>query len=155
MQRLLLCKYMHNICIVCSVFFNLQYRFYGESVVNECLKTNTHHIDVSGEPEFLERMQLNYDETAFNSNTYIIGSCGFDSVPADLGFLFTKNEFVGQLSHVDSYLSICSNGGSVNINYATWESLIHGFANAKNLGPIRKRIFEKKLPKSKFKSPNR
>jgi short subunit dehydrogenase-like uncharacterized protein len=66
---------------------------------------------VSGEPEFLERVQLNYDRAALDSSTYIIGSCGFDSVPADMGLVFTKNECHGELSHVDSYMTVSSNGG--------------------------------------------
>lgn len=64
-------------------------------MIKECLKTNTHHIDTSGEPEFLEHMQLKYNQQAFEKNTYIVGSCGFDSVPADLGFSFTKSQFEG------------------------------------------------------------
>jgi short subunit dehydrogenase-like uncharacterized protein len=55
-------------------------------------------------------MQLEYNQQAINSNTYIIGSCGFDSIPADIGFLYTKNLFDGQLAYVESYLSIDSNG---------------------------------------------
>lgn len=74
-----------------------KYRFYGEAVIKECLKTNTHHVDVSGEPEFLERMQLKYNDQAFETSTYIVGSCGFDSVPADLGFNYTKSQFDGEI----------------------------------------------------------
>jgi short subunit dehydrogenase-like uncharacterized protein len=48
---------------------------------------------VSGEPEYLENMQLLYGKKAAEKDVCIIGSCGFDSVPADLGFLFTKNSF--------------------------------------------------------------
>ena len=69
------------------------YRFYGEKVIRECVKTGTHHLDVSGEPEFLERMQLNYNKEALDNNVFIVGSCGFDSVPADLGLIYTKNNF--------------------------------------------------------------
>jgi short subunit dehydrogenase-like uncharacterized protein len=54
---------------------------------------NTHHIDISGEPEFLEKIQLKYNQTALEKNVYVIGSCGYDSVPADIGVLFTKQAF--------------------------------------------------------------
>ena len=64
-------------------------------MIKECVKTGTHHIDVSGEPEFLERMQLNYNQAAKDANIFIVGSCGFDSVPADMGVVFTKKMFEG------------------------------------------------------------
>ena len=56
-------------------------------------------------------MQLLYNEKAKENNTFIIGSCGFDSVPADLGLAYTKNQFNGDLAYVDSFLSLSSNGG--------------------------------------------
>ncbi len=42
------------------------YRFYGEQVVKACLASGAHHLDISGEPQFLETMQLKYDEEAKN-----------------------------------------------------------------------------------------
>ena len=80
-------------------------------MVKECVKTSTHHIDVSGEPEYLEKMQFLYDEKAIETNTFIVGSCGFDSVPADLGVAFTKNQFNGDLAYIESFLTLESNGG--------------------------------------------
>ena len=62
-------------------------------IVKQCLLSSTHHIDVSGEPEFLETMQLKYNTEAIEKNVFVIGSCGFDSVPADIGVLFTQNMF--------------------------------------------------------------
>jgi short subunit dehydrogenase-like uncharacterized protein len=56
-------------------------------------------------------MQLKYDQQAVETNTYIVGSCGFDSVPADIGLAFTKSQFNGDLAHVESYLTLQSNGG--------------------------------------------
>jgi len=40
------------------------YRFFGENVVRICIDNLTHYVDVSGEPEFIERMILNYGEVA-------------------------------------------------------------------------------------------
>lgn len=57
-----------------------QYRYYGEEVVRQCLITNTHHLDFTGEPEFMEKIQLKYNDEAFKKNIFIISGCGFDSV---------------------------------------------------------------------------
>ncbi len=72
---------------------DLQYRFHGERVVKCCVESKTHHIDISGEPEFLEKIQLNYNKQAHESNVFVVGSCGFDSVPCDMGVVYTQNQF--------------------------------------------------------------
>lgn len=48
---------------------------------------------MSGEPEYLEKMQLKYGAQAKEKDVYVIGSCGFDSVAADFGVFLTKNYF--------------------------------------------------------------
>lgn len=50
-------------------------------------------------PQFLERMQLEYHTKALDRGVYVIGSCGFDSVPADLGVLYTQRQFKGRKLH--------------------------------------------------------
>jgi hypothetical protein len=37
-------------------------RFYGEAVVEACVETGAHHLDISGEPAFLEKVQLKYHQ---------------------------------------------------------------------------------------------
>ena len=51
--------------------------------------------------QFLEGMQLNYNSQAADKGVYIIGSCGFDSIPADMGVLYTRNQFKG--THIWTY----------------------------------------------------
>ena len=45
------------------------YRFYGEPVVEACVEAGTSHVDISGEPEYLEKMQLKYHEVC-NTSMY-------------------------------------------------------------------------------------
>lgn len=51
-------------------------------------------------------MQLLYHNLAAEKGIYIVGSCGFDSVPSDMGVLFTRNKFQGELNGVEGFLSI-------------------------------------------------
>lgn len=46
--------------------------------------------------QFLEGMQLNYNSQAADKGVYVIGSCGFDSIPADMGVLYTRDQFKGK-----------------------------------------------------------
>jgi short subunit dehydrogenase-like uncharacterized protein len=43
----------------------------------------------------MEKMQLDYHKAAEEKGVYAISSCGFDSVPADLGTVFLMNKFQG------------------------------------------------------------
>ncbi|CAF0812957.1 unnamed protein product [Brachionus calyciflorus] len=140
-------------CQKASIVINCvgPYRFYGEIVIKQCVENGTHHLDVSGEPEYLERMQLLYDHKAFENGVFIIGSCGFDSVPADLGVLFMQDNFKNDLSCVESYLSFDFGNKPASFNYATWESAVYGFASAKNLGKIRRELFKTRLPKPEYR----
>jgi short subunit dehydrogenase-like uncharacterized protein len=66
---------------------------YGDAVVAACAEAGTDYVDLTGEPEFVDRMWLRYHEQAKRSGARIVHSCGFDSIPHDLGVFFT----VGQL----------------------------------------------------------
>jgi len=48
----------------------------GEEVVRACVAEGTHHLDLSGEPQFLEVMQLKYNKEAEETGAYVIGACG-------------------------------------------------------------------------------
>ena len=66
---------------------------YGEPLVAACAEAGTDYVDLTGEPEFVDLMWLRYHEQAQRSGARLVHSCGFDSIPYDLGALFT----VGQL----------------------------------------------------------
>ncbi|KAK1328123.1 hypothetical protein QTO34_012546 [Cnephaeus nilssonii] len=84
------------------------YRFYGEPVVKACVENGTSCIDISGEPQFLELMYWKYHEKAAEKGVYIIGSSGFDSIPADMGVIYTSSKINGTLTAVESFLTINS-----------------------------------------------
>ncbi len=65
------------------------YLNYGEPLVRACVEAGTHYVDLTGEPEFVEEMQYKYHETAAKKGIRIVNSCGFDSIPHDLGALYT------------------------------------------------------------------
>lgn len=126
------------------------YTLYGEPVVKACLVTGTHHLDISGEPLFLENMQLKYHEEAKEKGIYIIGACGFDSIPCDVGISLIKKKFQGDINSVETYLQFNSRE-SEPINTGTWKSLVNGIHNAGLLKDVRRqlnqRIFKKHAPK--------
>jgi short subunit dehydrogenase-like uncharacterized protein len=62
---------------------------YGEPVVAACAAAGTDYVDLTGEPEFVDLMWLRYQERAESTGARLVHSCGFDSIPYDLGALFT------------------------------------------------------------------
>ncbi|XP_044185580.1 saccharopine dehydrogenase-like oxidoreductase [Thunnus albacares] len=122
------------------------YRFYGEPVVKACIENGAHYIDICGEPQFLERMQLEYHAKALERGVYVIGSCGFDSIPADLGVLYTQRQFKGTLTAVESFLAITSGPEGSSGHDATWQSAVYGFADSGSLRQLRKKFGHKPLP---------
>jgi short subunit dehydrogenase-like uncharacterized protein len=64
---------------------------YGEPLVAACAAAGTDYVDLTGEPEFVDLMWLRYHEQALSSGARLVHSCGFDSIPYDLGALFTVN----------------------------------------------------------------
>ncbi len=65
------------------------YILYGEPLVAACAQAGTDYVDLTGEPEFVDQMWLRYHEQAQRSGARLVHSCGFDSIPYDLGALFT------------------------------------------------------------------
>ncbi len=68
------------------------YLEYGEPLVAACAQAGTDYVDLTGEPEFVDRMYLAHHERAVETGGRIVHACGFDSVPHDLGALFTVRQ---------------------------------------------------------------
>ena len=65
---------------------------YGEPLVAACAGAGTDYVDLTGEPEFVDLMWLRYHEQAQRSGARLVHSCGFDSIPYDLGVLYTVSQ---------------------------------------------------------------
>jgi short subunit dehydrogenase-like uncharacterized protein len=70
------------------------YQRYGEPLVRACADAGTDYVDLCGEPAWMARMIAQYDAAAKASGARIVFSCGFDSIPFDLGVLFLQDEAV-------------------------------------------------------------
>ncbi|EAQ98873.1 saccharopine dehydrogenase family protein [Congregibacter litoralis] len=61
------------------------YAQYGSNMVDACARLGTDYVDLNGEPLWMKDMIAAHDETARDSGARIVFSCGFDSLPSDLG----------------------------------------------------------------------
>ncbi|MEM9939649.1 MAG: saccharopine dehydrogenase NADP-binding domain-containing protein [Pseudomonadota bacterium] len=67
------------------------YQLYGEPVVAACCETGTDYVDLCGEPAWMHEMIGKYESKAQASGARIVFSCGFDSIPFDLGVWFLQD----------------------------------------------------------------
>ncbi|MCA2224339.1 saccharopine dehydrogenase family protein [Nonomuraea aurantiaca] len=65
------------------------YLRYGEPLVAACAEAGTHYLDLTGEAEFVDRMYVRHHRQATATGAKLVHACGFDSIPYDLGVLFT------------------------------------------------------------------
>ena len=66
------------------------YQLYGEGLLKACAEAGTHYVDLCGEPGWMYDMIGKYQDTASNSGARLVFSCGFDSVPFDLGVQYVQ-----------------------------------------------------------------
>lgn len=68
------------------------YQLYGEPLVAACAKHGTDYVDLCGEPAWMRKMIDAHEDAAKASGARIVFSCGFDSIPFDLGVFFLQEK---------------------------------------------------------------
>ena len=66
------------------------YAKYGSDVVAACAELGVHYCDLTGEVHWMRRMIDTHQDAARDSGAIIVHTCGFDSVPSDLGTYFVQ-----------------------------------------------------------------
>ncbi|CAL1392207.1 unnamed protein product [Linum trigynum] len=115
------------------------FRLYGDPVVAACAETGCDYLDICGEPEFTERMEVNYHDQAVEKGSLIVSACGFDSIPAELGWMFNSKQWPSAAvpNQIEAYLSLESEKTIVG-NFGTYESAVLGVANMDKLQELRR-----------------
>ncbi|SCG39518.1 saccharopine dehydrogenase family protein [Micromonospora halophytica] len=65
------------------------YVHHGEPLVAACAAAGTDYVDITGEPEFVDLMYLRHHAEAVRTGARLVHTCGFDSIPHDLGVWYT------------------------------------------------------------------
>lgn len=66
------------------------YQLYGSDLVKACAAAGTDYVDLCGEPAWMHEMIGTHANAAKASGARIVFSCGFDSVPFDLGVFYLQ-----------------------------------------------------------------
>jgi len=117
------------------------YRYFGDYVVDACLEGGAHYVDISGETDWIEKNAIRCQDKAREKGLFIVSSCGFDSVPSDLGMVWVENFYRknnARLSCVDEYVE--HTGPDVPGNATTYRALVDGYGNIESSKQVRKEI---------------
>jgi len=76
--------------VICSTVG--PYALYGSALVAACVGRGTHYCDLTGEVHWMRRMIDLHHDAARASGSRIVHTCGFDSIPSDLGVWFVQRE---------------------------------------------------------------
>ena len=74
------------------------YQLYGEKIIKTCISTGTDYVDLCGEPGFMHKIISECSSEAKETGARVVFSCGFDSIPFDLGVLFVQEEVMSKLN---------------------------------------------------------
>jgi saccharopine dehydrogenase (NAD+, L-glutamate forming) len=106
------------------------YLTHGEPLVAACADAGTDYVDLTGEPEFVDRCYTRYHRRAAESGARLVHSCGFESIPHDLGAYFTVRQLPEDVPlRLRGFLRV-----SATVSGGTYQSAITG------LSRIRQRV---------------
>lgn len=115
------------------------YALYGETLIKTCVATGTDYCDLTGEPQWIAKMLEKYQEPAKLSGARIVNSCGFDSVPSDLGVYFLQRQ---------SKLEFEQTCSQVLMRVKTMKGAASGGTVASMMNLVKEATFDSKLRKS-------
>ena len=72
------------------------YQLYGEELIKQCAEQGTDYVDLSGEPSWMHETIGQHSAAAKASGARIVHSCGFDSIPFDLGVYCLQQHAITQ-----------------------------------------------------------
>ncbi len=92
------------------------YQLHGEPLLQACVDTGCDYLDLCGEPAWMAQMIQRHHAAALASGARIVFSCGFDSVPFDLGVRFLQHHAIQRdghpLRHVQGRVMVMKGGFS-------------------------------------------
>lgn len=100
---------------------------YGEPLVAACAAAGTDYVDLAGEPEFVDRMYVRHHTRARQTGARLVHACGFESIPFDLGALFTVQQLpAGVPIQLRSFVS-----GRVQLSGGTFRTAVTAFSRTR------------------------
>ena len=114
------------------------YALYGSDLVEACVNQGTHYCDLTGETQWMAKMIDAHQDAAEASGARIVHTCGFDSIPSDLGVLYLQNAMVAKHGVPAQHVKYRVAGASGTFSGGTVASLINVMEEAARDRSLRK-----------------
>lgn len=100
------------------------YAKYGSELVAACAAAGTHYCDLTGEVQWMQQMIRAHQTTAEASGARIVHTCGFDSIPSDIGAYRLVKEMEARHGCAPKQIKYRLRGASGGFSGGTFDSLI-------------------------------
>ena len=96
---------------------------YGSKLVASCVKNHAHYVDITGENFWVKDLIDKHHSEALAKGIRIIPSCGFDSIPSDLGAFFSAKSIGKPIKRIESFHSYegGASGGTLETMFSMGE----------------------------------
>lgn len=108
------------------------YALYGENLVKACAEQGKDYCDLTGEPQWIRLMLEKYEAVAQQNNARILHSCGFDSVPSDLGVYYLQDKSLTLFDEPCERIRYQFRKSKGGISGGTYASLLNAVQSIKN-----------------------
>jgi len=115
------------------------YAKYGAELVEACVNNGTHYCDLCGEVQWMRQMIDKHQHAAEQSGARIVMSCGFDSIPSDIGVWFLQQQAVkkyGSTCNEITLLVRAMKGGASGGTYASMLTAIEQARQDRNIARV-------------------
>ena len=76
---------------------------YSDLLVQACVEQGTHYTDITGENHWVRTLIDKHHDNASIKGVRVVPSCGYDSIPSDIGSLYTVSQFNKPVKRIDLY----------------------------------------------------
>ena len=112
----------------------------GTNLIDACIKTNTNYCDITGETQWIRKMIDKYHSKAKENKIKIINSCGFDSIPSDMGVFYSQKKLFEKIGKYASKINMRVAGAKGGISGGTYNSLSNVLEEARADNEVRKTL---------------
>ena len=112
----------------------------GTNLIDACIKTNTNYCDITGETQWIRKMIDKYHSKAKENKIKIINSCGFDSIPSDMGVFYSQKKLFEKTGKYANRINMRVAGAKGGISGGTYNSLSNVLEEARVDKEVRKTL---------------
>ncbi|KEO90572.1 saccharopine dehydrogenase [Erythrobacter longus] len=116
------------------------YALYGDTLVKVCAASGTHYCDLTGETQWIAAMQEAHEDAAKKSGALIVHSCGFDSIPSDMGVHFLQEQISQEFGQTCEKVEMGVQAAKGGLSGGTAASLINVLKEAQADPSLRKKL---------------